>query len=80
MNLLIGKTDDTVMSMSQYAWIRVLKCGIMITKHICEGDFCQVYNDPEFNDEIDNFCLNVGFEIDDISDSSMVAGIVAYLG
>lgn len=49
-------------------------------KHICEGYFCQVYSDPEFNDEIDNFCLAVGFEIDDISDSSVETGILAYLG
>lgn len=49
-------------------------------KHVCEGYFCQVYSDPEFDYEIDNFCLAVGFEIDDISDASVEAGILNYLG
>lgn len=49
-------------------------------KHVCEGCFCQVYSDPEFDYEIDNFCLAVGFEIDDISDSSVETGILNYLG
>ena len=35
---------------------------------ICEGYFCQVYADEELTNEVDNFCLAVGYEIPDASE------------
>ena len=47
---------------------------------LCEGYYCQVYSDGNFENEIDNFCLAKGFEINDLSEEVVDAGIRAYLG
>lgn len=47
---------------------------------ICEGYYCQVYDDPNYENEVDDFCLAVGYEIPDNSYESMKKGIYEYLG
>lgn len=49
-------------------------------RQICDGYFCQVYSDEEMMQEVDCFCLAVGYEIPDDSDESIEAGIRYYLG
>lgn len=44
----------------------------------CEGVFCQVYSDSEYTNEVDTFCLAVGFEITDTSDEAIETGIRNY--
>lgn len=47
-------------------------------KVYCEGVFCQVYSDSEYTNEVDTFCLAVGFEITDTSDEAIETGIRNY--
>lgn len=47
---------------------------------ICEGVFCQIYRDEDMTDEVDNFCLAVGHEIEEYSDVAIDKGIRWYLG
>lgn len=47
---------------------------------ICEGFYCQVYDNEELKNELDNFCLAVGYEIPDKSEASLEAGIRQYMG
>ena len=46
-------------------------------EQICKGYYCQIYSvdDDMYANEIDSFCLAVGHEIDDMSDSSLNKGI-----
>ena len=46
---------------------------------ICEGYYCQVFSDSDCTNEIDSFCLAEGFEITDLSDEALAAGIKSYL-
>ena len=46
---------------------------------LCEGYFCQVYEDEDYKNEVDSFCLAVGYEITDLSDASLERGIREYL-
>ena len=34
-------------------------------KVVCEGYYCQVYTDESMEEQIDDFCLAVGFELKD---------------
>ncbi len=47
---------------------------------ICEGYFCQVYSDENFENQTDYFCLAVGHEIENLSDDELNRGIIEYLG
>lgn len=47
---------------------------------ICEGYFCEVFDDPEYENRVDYFCLAIGYEISDGSDESLDKGIRKYLG
>lgn len=47
---------------------------------ICNGYFCQLYDDPDYENRVDYFCLAVGHEIPDDSESSLENGIRWYLG
>lgn len=49
-------------------------------KEICDGYFCEVFNDPEYENRVDYFCLAVGHEIADTSDEELDKGIREYLG
>ncbi len=49
-------------------------------KEICEGFYCQVYDDPDCEHQVDDFCLAVGYEISDTSDEELDRGIREYLG
>ena len=48
---------------------------------ICEGFYCQVYpaGDEQYADQLDDFCLAEGFEIDDCSDQALESGIIMYI-
>lgn len=48
---------------------------------ICDGFYCQVYagDDDMYAEPIDDFCLAVGHEIEDISDASLGMGIRKYV-
>lgn len=46
---------------------------------LCEGYFCQVYEDGDYQNDVDSFCLAVGYEIPDLSDASLERGIREYL-
>lgn len=46
---------------------------------ICNGYYCQVYTDSEYEDQEDDFCLAVGYEIPDDSEESLDKGIRRYL-
>lgn len=47
----------------------------------CKGYYCQVYagNDDMYADQIDDFCLAAGYEIEDLSDASLNEGIRSYV-
>lgn len=47
-------------------------------EHLCNGYYCQIYSadDDMYANQIDDFCLAVGHEIEDMSDSSLNQGIV----
>ncbi|MBR6509677.1 MAG: hypothetical protein IKT38_03630 [Clostridia bacterium] len=47
-------------------------------EQLCNGYYCQVYSadDDMYANQIDDFCLAVGHEIEDMSDSSLNRGIV----
>lgn len=47
---------------------------------ICDGYFCEVYDDPEYENRVDYFCLAIGYEIPNDSDESLDKGIRWYLG
>lgn len=47
---------------------------------ICKGYYCQVYENEDLRNEVDNFCLAVGYEIEDMSEASLEAGIRNYMG
>ena len=46
-------------------------------EQICKGYYCQIYtvDDDLYANQIDDFCLAVGHEIEDMSDSSLNKGI-----
>lgn len=46
-------------------------------EQICKGYYCQIYSvdDDMYANELDSFCLAVGHEIEDMSDSSLTKGI-----
>lgn len=46
---------------------------------ICNGYYCQVYTDSEYENQEDDFCLAVGYEIPDDSEESLDKGIRRYL-
>lgn len=46
---------------------------------MCEGYFCQVYEDENYECEVDSFCLAVGYELSDMSGESLEKGIREYL-
>ena len=46
----------------------------------CKGYYCQVYSDPAYKNQVDDFCLAVGYEIPDNSEESLKKGVFAYLG
>ena len=48
---------------------------------LCNGYCCQVYagNDDVYAGQIDDFCLAVGHEIEDLSDASLSKGIRSYV-
>lgn len=46
---------------------------------ICSGYYCRVYTDSEYEDQEDDFCLAVGYEIPDDSEESLDKGIRWYL-
>lgn len=48
---------------------------------LCEGYYCQLYNQSytEHTNEIDNFCLAVGYEIPDLSEEAFENGVKNYL-
>lgn len=48
-------------------------------EEFCEGYFCQVFTDQNLENEIDNFCLAVGYEIEDMSDASLEKGIKEHM-
>lgn len=48
-------------------------------EEFCEGYFCQIYTDLNLDNEIDNFCLAVGYEIEDLSDAALEKGIKAHM-
>lgn len=47
----------------------------------CMGYYCQVYagNDDMYAEQIDDFCLAAGHEIEDLSDAALSKGIRAYM-
>lgn len=47
---------------------------------ICSGFYCRVFNDPEYKNQVDDFCLAVGYEIEDETQKSLENGIRVYLG
>lgn len=48
---------------------------------LCNGYYCQVYagNDDMYADQIDDFCLAAGHEIEDLSDAALSDGIRKYV-
>lgn len=46
---------------------------------VCSGYYCQVYDDPEYENEVDNFCLAIGYEIPDDTEEALERGICEYL-
>ena len=46
----------------------------------CKGYYCQVYSDPAYKNQVDDFCLAVGYEIPDDSEESLKKGVFEYLG
>lgn len=48
---------------------------------ICEGYFCEVYaaDDDQYANKLDDFCLAVGYEIPDLSEAALEAGIRHYM-
>ena len=49
-------------------------------EEICRGYYCQVFDDENYENQIDDFCLAVGYEIPDDSYESLEKGIMEYLG
>lgn len=47
---------------------------------ICNGYYCQVYADPDYEHQVDDFCLAVGYEIPDDSEEALERGIRIRLG
>ena len=41
-------------------------------KVICNGYYCQVYADENLEEQIDDFCLAVGFELKDDTDKELI--------
>lgn len=73
----MNKYGDVYVTTCYDAFIpRVNDAGKMV---LCEGYYCQVYSNGNFENEIDNFCLAKGFEIADLSEEAVDAGIRAYL-
>ena len=46
----------------------------------CKGYYCQVYSDPAYKNQVDDFCLAVGYEIPDDSEEALKKGGFEYLG
>ena len=46
----------------------------------CRGYYCQVYSDPAYKNQVDDFCLAVGYEIPDDSEESLKKGVFEHLG
>ena len=48
---------------------------------ICEGFYCEIFagDDDEYADQLDSFCLAVGYDIPNASHESMEAGIRKYV-
>lgn len=48
---------------------------------LCKGYYCQVYagNDDMYDEQIDDFCLAAGHEIEDLSDAALNKGIREYV-
>ena len=48
---------------------------------LCKGYYCQVYagNDDMYDEQIDDFCLAAGHEIEDLSDAALTKGIREYV-
>ena len=46
----------------------------------CKGYYCQVYSDPAYKNQVDDFCLAVGYEIPDDSEEALKKGVFEYLG
>ena len=47
---------------------------------ICSGFYCRVFDDPEYKNQVDDFCLAVGYEIEDETQEALENGIRSYLG
>ena len=47
----------------------------------CQGYYCQVYagNDDMYSEQLDDFCLAAGHEIEDLSDAALKDGICKYV-
>lgn len=46
----------------------------------CKGYYCQVYSDPAYKNQVDDFCLAVGYEIPDDSEEALKKGVFEFLG
>lgn len=46
----------------------------------CSGFYCRVFDDPEYKNQVDDFCLAVGHEIEDETQEALENGIRWYLG
>lgn len=67
---------------NKYGNVYVTLCydsGIVRDGNCYEGYYCQVYNDSDFTEELDSFCLASGYDIPDMSDEAIEFGIRSYL-
>ena len=46
---------------------------------ICDGYYCEIYSDSDYEDLVDWFCLAEGYEIPDTSEESLEVGVKAYM-
>ena len=47
---------------------------------ICSGFYCRIFDDHAYENQVDDFCLAVGYEIEDETQEALENGIRKYLG
>ena len=83
--VIAGKEVELAMQIGNHYVTAIEDIGIERTdaygnQVICKGYYCQVYDNEDLKNEVDNFCLALGYEIEDMSEETLEAGIRHYMG